>query len=226
DIRISADSISVTNGAQLASSTFGKGDAGNIEINAKNSVSVSGTSSSSGFSSGLFTSTTNSSTGSGGDITVNTPILRVSDGAVLDARTWSNRNGGNISLNVKLGEILNGGQLLSTSSGAGNAGKITVNATDRVTVDRSDSTFNNRLAKFGPAVAPVGASSGFFVRSQSTGSAGDIEVTSAQIRLDNEARFIAESASGNGGNINLQVRDLLLLRHGSLISTSAGTANA
>ncbi|MBR8841065.1 MAG: hypothetical protein DSM106950_45735 [Stigonema ocellatum SAG 48.90 = DSM 106950] len=89
--------------------------------------------------------------------------MRVSDGAVLDARTTNNRNGGNITLNVKLGEILNGGQLLSTSSGAGNAGKITVNATDRVTVDGSDSTFNNRVAKFGTAVAPVDASSGFFV---------------------------------------------------------------
>ncbi|MBR8840956.1 MAG: S-layer family protein, partial [Stigonema ocellatum SAG 48.90 = DSM 106950] len=227
DIRISAEEMSVTNGAELQSLTRGQGDAGNIEINAKNSVSVSGTSSSSGFSSGLFTSTYPNSTGNGGDITVNTPILRVSDGAVLDARTWSNRNGGNITLNVKLGEILNGGQLLSTSSGAGNAGKITVNATDQLIVDGSDSNFSNRLAKFGTnVVAPVDASSGFFVRSQSTGSAGDIEVTSQQIRLDNEARFIAESASGNGGNINLQVRDLLLLRHGSLISTSAGTANA
>ncbi|MBR8840524.1 MAG: S-layer family protein, partial [Stigonema ocellatum SAG 48.90 = DSM 106950] len=227
DIRISADSLFVTNGAQLVANTNGQGDAGNIEINAPNSFSVKGTSSSTGFSSGLFTSTDSNSTGSGGDITVNTPVLRVSDGAVLDARTWSNRNGGNITLNVKLAEILNGGQLLSTSSGAGNAGKITVNATDRVIVDGSDSTFNNRVAKFGPdVVAPVDASSGFFVRSQSTGSAGDIEVTSPQIRLDNEARFIAESASGNGGNINLQVRDLLLLRHGSLISTSAGTANA
>ncbi|MBR8841277.1 MAG: hypothetical protein DSM106950_46935, partial [Stigonema ocellatum SAG 48.90 = DSM 106950] len=68
DIRISAEELSVTNGAQLVANTNGQGDAGNIEINAKNSVSVSGTSSSSGRSSGLFTSTTNSSTGSGGDI--------------------------------------------------------------------------------------------------------------------------------------------------------------
>ncbi|MBR8835266.1 MAG: filamentous hemagglutinin N-terminal domain-containing protein, partial [Stigonema ocellatum SAG 48.90 = DSM 106950] len=71
-IRIGADSMSVTNGAELQSLTRGKGDAGNIEINAKNSVSVKGTDSSSGSSSGLFTSTDFNSTGNGGDLTVNT----------------------------------------------------------------------------------------------------------------------------------------------------------
>ncbi|MEH2078812.1 MAG: hypothetical protein V7K89_01990 [Nostoc sp.] len=56
----------------------------------------------------------------------------------------------------------------------------------------------------------------------SSGIAGDIEVTSPTITLDNKGKFIAESFSGNGGNINLQARDLLLLRRGSQISTSAG----
>jgi large exoprotein involved in heme utilization and adhesion len=64
---------------------------------------------------------------------------------------------------------------------------------------------------------------GLFVRSQSSGAAGDIEVTAPQIRLGKAARFNAESASGNGGNINLRVGDLLLLRRGSLICATAGT---
>ena len=38
----------------------------------------------------------------------------------------------------------------------------------------------------------------------------------------NSGRLNAESASGNGGNINLRVRDLLLLRRGSFISATAG----
>ncbi|MBR8841269.1 MAG: hypothetical protein DSM106950_46890, partial [Stigonema ocellatum SAG 48.90 = DSM 106950] len=135
-------------------------DAGNIEINAKNSVSVKGTDSSSGSSSGLFTSTDFNSTGNGGDLTVNTPLFHVSDGAVLDARTANNRNGGNITLNVGQAEILNGGQLVAISSGAGNAGKITVNATNQVIVDGSDRTRNDRVAKFGTAVDSIDASSG------------------------------------------------------------------
>ncbi|MBD2775470.1 S-layer family protein [Iningainema sp. BLCCT55] len=226
NVRISAVTVSVTNGTVLDASTFGQGDAGDIEVNAKNSVSVSGTNSISGRSSALFTDTS-SPTGKGGDIIVNTSALRVSDGAVLDARTANNRNGGNITLNVRQAEILKGGQVLSTSSSTGNAGKITVNATDRVRVNGSDRTFTERVEKFGrDVVAPIDPNSGFFVRSQSTGSAGDIEITSPKIYLDNSGRFIATSASGNGGNINLQVGDLLLLRRDSQISTSAGIDGA
>ncbi|MBR8840951.1 MAG: filamentous hemagglutinin N-terminal domain-containing protein, partial [Stigonema ocellatum SAG 48.90 = DSM 106950] len=72
NIQITTDQLFLSNGAQLQAITFGQGDAGNIEINAKNSVSVKGTDSSSGSSSGLFTSTDFNSTGNGGDLTVNT----------------------------------------------------------------------------------------------------------------------------------------------------------
>jgi filamentous hemagglutinin family protein len=222
NIRISADSLSLTNSAQLVANTSGRGDAGNIEINASESVSVSGTSSIAGFSSALFTSTNPNSTGIGGDIIVNTPNLRVSDAGVLDARTNNNRNGGNITLNVRQAYILNGGQVLSTSSSAGNAGKITINATDRVIVSGNDSAFNDRVTQFGTAVAPIDDSSGLFVRAQNTGSAGDIEITAPQILLNNTAILSAESESGNGGNINLFPNDLLLLRRGSQITTTAG----
>ncbi|MEC4819222.1 MAG: filamentous hemagglutinin N-terminal domain-containing protein, partial [Scytonema sp. PMC 1069.18] len=83
NIQISADSLSLTNGAQLQALTRGQGDAGNIDINAPNRVSVSGTSSITGRSSALATPTF--TIGSGGNITVNTTNLRVSDGAVLSA---------------------------------------------------------------------------------------------------------------------------------------------
>lgn len=100
--------------------------------------------------------------------------------------------------------------------------KITLNATEQVTVNGSDPTFNDRVTNFNDKVANPEAASGFFVRSEGSGIAGDIEVTSPKITLDNQGKFIAESASGNGGNINLQASDFLLLRRGSQISTNAG----
>jgi filamentous hemagglutinin family protein len=220
NVQISADSLSVTNGAELQTLTRGQGDAGNIEINAKNIVTVFGTSSSEGFSGGLFTSALSNSTGKSGNITVNTPNLRISDGGVLDARTENNRNGGNITLNVRLVEILNSGQVLSTSSSAGDAGKITVNATDGVIIDGSDSTYDERLRNFGSdRVNIIDASSGLFVRAQSTGSAGNIEITAPSILLDNTGTISADT-TGGGGNIQLTT-PLLLLRRGSSITTNA-----
>ncbi len=229
NIHITTGEISLTNGAQVFSDTSGKGDAGNIQINAKNSVSVSGTSLISGSSSALFTFT--NSTDKGGNIIVDTSAFRTLDGGVLNAQTFNDGDGGSITVRAKLVEVLNGGQLLATSSGNGRAGKITVNAAEMI-VNGSDATYLDRVEKFGIKVANafgtkgvnnVNADSGLFVRSESLGSAGDIEVTSPQIRLENQGRFIAESASGNGGNITLGVGDLLLLRRGSLISATAGT---
>lgn len=66
-------------------------------------------------------------------------------------------------------------------------------------------------------------SSGLYVNSVSpTGKAGGVTVNSPRITLDNQGQLNAESASGNGGNINL-TSNLLLLRRGSQISTNAGT---
>ncbi|NJM23841.1 MAG: hypothetical protein HC907_37205 [Richelia sp. SM1_7_0] len=44
--------------------------------------------------------------------------------------------------------------------------------------------------------------------------------------LDNQSAIAADTASGNGGNIKLLSSDLILMRRGSEISTSAGIANA
>jgi filamentous hemagglutinin family protein len=231
NVNVTAGSLSVTDGSQLDASTFGRGDAGNIQINATDSVTVAGSSSITGRPSALFTDT--NSTGKGGDITVNTNVLRVSDGALLNAPTTSDGNGGNITVNANTVEVLNGGAFLAYSNHSGRAGKITVNASDRVIVNGNDPTFNERAAKFGlfdEFSLPVGtnvaaiigfANSGFYVRSLGSGATGDIEVTSPQIRLDNQGRFIAESASANGGNIILN-SDLLLMRGKSSISTTAG----
>ncbi|BAY45168.1 filamentous hemagglutinin outer membrane protein [Scytonema sp. HK-05] len=221
NINITAGSFSLIDGAQVFASTKEKGNAGTIQINATDGVRISGTNSTNGSSSELSTETYSS--GRGGDIIINTRTFTVSDGAVLNTGTFNDGNGGNIKVTANRVEAINGGQFLATSSGSGRAGKITVNATDRVIVNGSDATFSERVAKFGTRVANPEAASGFFVRSQSSGTAGDIEVTAPQIRLDNFGRFNAESALGNGGNINLQVGELLLLRRGSLISATAGT---
>ncbi|MBN3873843.1 MAG: filamentous hemagglutinin N-terminal domain-containing protein [Nostoc sp. JL33] len=221
NITIDSGDFSLRDSAKLNAATSGVGNAGNISINAKDAVNVSGTSQESGNSSALFTNTFSDSTGKGSNITVNTNIFRVSDGALLDARTRNDRKGGDITVNANVFEALNGGQL-TTTSGNGRAGKITVNATDKVIISGSDSNYNNRSAKFPSKVRNIGANSGFFVSASGSGITGDIEINSPEITLDNQGKLNAESASGNGGNINVN-SDLLLLRRNSEISTNAGT---
>ena len=64
------------------------------------------------------------------------------------------------------------------------------------------------------------------VNSQGTGEGGNIEIQAGSLSLNNGATILAETTSNQGGNITLNIDELLLLRHGSKISTTAGTDQA
>ena len=261
NIDIQTRKLSLTDGSEVLASTFAAGNAGNIQVNASDSINISGVSPArtypdgfvdGGYSSGLFTSAeVESPTGRGGNIQVTTNSLQLSDGAVLSARTFNAQSGGNITVNVNTLELRGGGQLLTTAYSSGPAGNITVNAADSVTLSGNDPTYFDRLAQFGRLVVDNdGPTSALSARSQSDGDAGNVTVTTGQLRVEDGAKIavsgeqsgnagnltvnassiflnqqgqlIASTASGEGGNINLQAQDLLLLRRNSQISTNAG----
>ncbi|MHC5728696.1 MAG: hypothetical protein ACYTXY_32190, partial [Nostoc sp.] len=193
DIRITTGSLFVTNGGQLTANTFGQGNAGDIIVNARDFISLSGR-----FDQGSF-----------------------DEPSALLARTTNSGQGGNINIITRSLSVTDGARLNASTSGQGNAGNITVNADDKLTISGIDPSYNERSTKFSDNVLNIGANSGLFVSSTSSGITGDIEVNSPQITLDNQGELNASSASGNGGNINVN-SDLLLLRHGAQISTTAG----
>lgn len=229
-INIQAEKLSLSKGAVISSlsATDGKGNAGNIDINASN-ISISGVSAGDGFSSGLVTSTEGQESGQGGDINVTTTALSVSDGAVLSARTRNASPGGDIIVNTNTLEVINGGQLLASAFSSGDAGNITVNATDSVSISGSDLTFNDRFARFSQFPGIIdndGPASGLFarVRGDEAANAGSIKVTTGRfIRLDNQGTLTTETTLGEGGDITLKARDILLFRNSSITAT-AGTA--
>ncbi|GAB1540302.1 hypothetical protein NUACC21_29710 [Scytonema sp. NUACC21] len=227
DIEIYSRTLSLSDGAEIQSLTRGNGKAGNIRVNASDSVNLSGFSAK-GFSSGLISSTEQGATGQGGDITVTTNSLRLSNGAVLSARTRSGKSGGNIAVNTGSLEITEGGQILTSSFGSGSAGNITINATDSVNISGSDRTFEARLKQFGDEIVDNdGSNSGLLarVRGNATANAGKITVNARSVRLSNGGTITTETTSGEGGNITLKARDILL-RNNSNITATAGTALA
>jgi large exoprotein involved in heme utilization and adhesion len=54
--------------------------------------------------------------------------LKVSEGAVIDARTFNDQRGGDINLTLGTLQLLNGGQIFTTSESSGSAGTVTINA--------------------------------------------------------------------------------------------------
>lgn len=201
NLTINTRQLIVGNGAQIVTGTLGQGKGGQIEVNATEAVNVFGFSSDK-TASGLFSRTNQG--GQGGNIIVNTNAFRVADNGVVDARTLGEGNAGNITVNANTVEAVNGGQILANAftGSSGFAGDITVNATDRVTIS-GRATFKRLVRGIdGNLVEDESANSGLFVRSQGSGSAGKLQVGSRFIRLENQGEITAETASGNGGDIN------------------------
>ncbi|HAX75487.1 MAG TPA: hypothetical protein DCY88_06585 [Cyanobacteria bacterium UBA11372] len=227
DLIIQARSLILNSGGGLQTSAFGQGDAGNIFLNISDIVDLSGTSSL-GASSGIFSGTRETARGRGGSISLVTDRLRIADGAVIGARTLNAFRGGDIRVNANTVELIGGGQILATTSSSGSAGDIAIDAADSILITGFDPTFNARLAQFGrPTVDPADAASGVYVSSAGgTGVGGNIRIQADSLTLDKQANISAETFSTTGGNITLDVPNLLLLRRGSTVSTTAGTAQA
>ncbi|MBH8571759.1 filamentous hemagglutinin N-terminal domain-containing protein [Nostocaceae cyanobacterium CENA369] len=259
NIIVNANTLSLSNGAVIVTSTRGRGDAGDILINRANTVTVAGVAGD-GYSSGLYSNTEPIGIGQGGEITVNTATLRVVDGGVINALTANAGRGGSIVINAQTLEATNGGQIVTSTRSSGNAGNIKLNVSDSINLVGSDLSYGDRALKniqIGlDTFTNQGAASGVLastdvnatgnggnvfilskqvnlrdrgvitVSSQGSGVAGNIEISAKTIHLQNQGAITGETKSANGGNVFLQVQDLLLMSQNSLISTTAGTGQA
>jgi large exoprotein involved in heme utilization and adhesion len=108
NININARSLSITDGASLSASTSGRGNSGNIFLQADDSVSLARNST-------IFSKVQPGGVGNGGDINITAGSLSMTDGAQLQTFVGYDRDG-----------IL--------PSGRGNAGDVNINVRDTVTL--------------------------------------------------------------------------------------------
>ncbi|MBD2450886.1 filamentous hemagglutinin N-terminal domain-containing protein [Nostoc sp. FACHB-152] len=229
DIKITSQKLIVRDGAQIFTSTTGKGSSGNVIVNASESVELIGSDNS---ITALISNTFNE--GNAGDIMISTRRLRVLNGAQITAEstaiissnsalTLAEGRGGNLTVNASdsveligfvelpsLTRIVTLRSGLSTETNFGNAGIITVN-TNKLNISEGAAIATN--------VEGLANTSG-------SGTPGVINISANSISLDNQATITSITKSGRGGDISLQARDALSLRRNSQISTNAGTANA
>jgi large exoprotein involved in heme utilization and adhesion len=200
-------------GAVASTVTYGQGAGGTLAVRASESVELIGTSADSDKGSGLFTAVQEGATGAGGNLTLETRRLILRDGAVVSAATLGAGAAGTLEVNAS-----DSVELIGTSADGQFPSRLSARSTD--TADAGDlkiSTGSLRV-RDGAAVTVSG---------EGSGDAGNLEIQAHSIFLDKNGQLLARTASGNGGNITLNVRDLLLLRHDSQIATDArgGTGN-
>ncbi|MEH1938790.1 MAG: filamentous hemagglutinin N-terminal domain-containing protein [Nostoc sp.] len=240
NISIDSGDFSLRDRAEISALIFGVGNAGNVTVSARNTISLAG-------NAAIVSRVEAGGKGKGGNIDINAASLSLTDGAQLLTSTRSASNtqlagigdAGNVNVKVT-GAVDIAGEKNGFYSGirstvdigtVGNGGKINIDSGDFSLRDRAqlsastsgEGNAGNVIVSAKNAVSLAG-NAGIFSRvgAQGKGKGGDIEINSPKITLDNQSELNAQTASGNGGNININ-SDLLLLRRNSQISTSAGT---
>lgn len=213
DISVRARSLFLNNGAQLNTSTAGRGDAGNINIAIEDDVTFTGVNQ--GTRSGVFSQVYSPGIGNSGDINLSAGTLALNDGAQINAISVGRGDAGDIAVNVSNGIAINGFNQGFPSAigssvegeGAGEGGNVSIDVR------------NGFLSLTNGGLISTSTLSG-------QGDAGNIDIEARNLYLDragsSRGGIFATSASGNGGNIRLQASRSVRLRNGGVISTSAG----
>lgn len=219
-VNLSTKKLTAINGGQMTSPTFGSGAGGDLIVNASDSIDLVGVSS----------------------------ILNPSN---LTAVTLSSGKAGRVTVNTSSLAIRDGANVSSASLATGDANSVYINATKSIEVDgtATGTLLPSFIGASTPILTPVQQQvyrlppvpSGFSgdvtiytdelrvtngarveVSNQGTGNAGRLLINGKSIFLDAQGSITAATASGEGGNIDLQIQDLLLMRHNSQLSATAG----
>ncbi|KAB8315422.1 filamentous hemagglutinin N-terminal domain-containing protein [Tolypothrix campylonemoides VB511288] len=216
DIDIKAGSLFLRDGAQLqtivreASDTLpgGQGNAGNINIAVRNTVSFDGFGSS-GYQSNAFSSVESGGVGNGGDINITAEFLSVSNYAGLIARMLGQGDGG--SINIKA-------EQLSLSSNAlleGDLDKTGIGRGANINLD-----VKGTILLIGGETAPTGESTRITlgVLPGGIGSGGDLNIKAGSLVLKDGA-IIKTSTQGQGNAGNIQINTDVVDISGSVPSS-------
>ncbi|MBW4501901.1 MAG: filamentous hemagglutinin N-terminal domain-containing protein [Scytonema hyalinum WJT4-NPBG1] len=202
-VNISANSLQTDNSA-IFSRTKKPGKVGEINIQVVGSLEVRGT--------GIGTNTYDEGNGGNINISANSFFL---EGSGIDTYTeeYNQGNAGDINIRVTDSFIIKDSGIVADGLNS-NAGNINIRANS---LQFEDAGVFSRLQSDSSQIrSATGANA--------TGNAGNINIVANTIQLDTQSEINANSATGQGGNIGLEIGNLLLLRRGSFISTNAGTA--
>jgi filamentous hemagglutinin family protein len=196
-VDIQGQSLSITNGARLDTSTYGQGDAGQIDLNISNQVSLDGINEEFrnnadtyrapigiyNISSGIFNRVDTGATGNSGSVDLDTGSLLISRGAVISTRTDGRGNAGDIRINI-----------------SGNA------SFDGIAAQSDPSLGRDRLGR------SIVQSSGVFsyIGQSGQGDGGEIDLTARSLQLTDGATIYTSTRREGNLERSLNAGDVLI----------------
>ncbi|MBD2100850.1 filamentous hemagglutinin N-terminal domain-containing protein [Leptolyngbya sp. FACHB-261] len=204
NLTITSRNLIVRDGAYVSASTLGSGDGGNLTIRTSESVEVNGTSSEASGSapSGLYVNT--DGTGAGGNLLVQTRNLIVQDRATISAQAGDNDGSlrvtgpaGNLLIEAERVWIAGGAQVQAGTFSEGRGGTLTVNASDAIEIIGTDGG---------------GSPSGLFTATYGAADAGNLTLTTDQLRVRDGGTVSTSTAAilgrGRGGDLTIRASEI------------------
>jgi hypothetical protein len=194
-VAVEANRIELTNGAEIGSSGFGLGDAGTVDVTARERVTMAG-------GSGMFSSAWNlhvfldylrfgisPAENAAGSVRVTTPVLVLTDRSEIGTQSFTGGSAGNVVINASESLLLDNADIETEALLAGGGG-ITLQVGDFVLL-----TDGSRMASsiFGDEPGD---------------RAGNIDIGSQFLILD-ESSITAQARAGDDGNIQIGVEQLI-----------------
>jgi filamentous hemagglutinin family protein len=203
DVVVTTPRLLIQNGGRLGASTVSAGNAGSITLNARDSVTVQGTSPSklqSQISAAgnvlppalqALYNVSPTPSGNGGNLIINTAKLEVTDNALVTVRNLGSGNAGTLTVNADRILLTRKGSIAATTQG-GNGGELMINARDIL------------LLRDGGGIS---------TNARGNGNGGNIEINAPNIVGINNSDITAEARLGNGGNIKIQTQGIIGLQY-------------
>ncbi|MCP4696399.1 MAG: filamentous hemagglutinin N-terminal domain-containing protein, partial [Gammaproteobacteria bacterium] len=255
DIVVKAERLKLSGGSEIAATTRGPGNAGNIHLEITREIELAGLHERGRNKGGIHSDTlvySGENAGSGGRIFIKTPELRVVENARIDAGTWGFGDAGNIDLDIERLVVSKGGQInVSTGprypQGGGKGGTLRIVAGESVQISgmgayQAALVSNVRSAGKGGNIeistplleigdnGTIQTATGI----EGTGEAGEITLNVDILRVNGSGFISSETQSGEisglGGNIDIEANKAVLTgagKEGSAIkASSTGLADA
>ena len=203
NLTVNTESLVIQDGGRVDSSALAFGNSGRVTVNATDFIEVNGTVPGS-INPSLIISSANITdesfrqflglpaipSGDSGNVDINTPLLKISDGGEVTVRNDGAGKGGILNINAN-SILVNSEGKITASTQSGEGGNIDLQVKDGLII-RNQSLIS----------AEAGG----------TGNGGNININSPVIAGLENSDIIANAVEGNGGNININTSGLFGLQ--------------
>jgi large exoprotein involved in heme utilization and adhesion len=252
NIRVEADTLRLTGGAQISSNTSSAKQGGTVTVVARDTITLAGTSPDGGTASGLFAAA--SGAGDAGSVVVEAPRVALTGGAEISSRTSGAGQGGTVRVTASdtltlAGRSLDGrfpsglfANTQGTGADAGDAGSVVVEAPRVALTGGAEISSSTSSAGQGGTVRVTASDtftlagtspdgrfrSGLFASTQGTGAgdAGSVVVEAPRVTLTEGAQISSStSGTGQGGTVTVTMADVLTItgRNSGLRTTATSS---